>query len=117
MTKLLALLAMFWLLPLSAQPPNYTLISDPVDVTSEWAELEIDGINQPCDSTTTCLAGGMINYDVTTFAQNPPRKFDVRARSCRVNPASVTECSGWTPVVPFDFTVPAVPSGLRVVAG
>jgi len=101
----------------AAQTGTFTLISDPLDVSATWAEVEIDGATQNCSPASPCMAGGAISIDVTPFVTTPPRKFDARARACRVDTSGGTQCSGWTAQSFFDFTVPAIPTGLRVVAG
>lgn len=109
-------------LPFSAhaQEPKI-LISDPYPATSlvqpEWAEIEIDGVTQPCDATTTCMLNNAINFDVSDFVYNPPFKFEARARYCR-QATDGPHCSAWEGPVFFDFAAPDVtPSGLRVVSG
>lgn len=108
-----------------AQSNTYHLVSDPVDVTADWAEviLSIPELGQSelvCSQTLPCLAaqgdGSSIIYlDVTSFVENSPRTFEVAARVCRTDPTGQVVCSEAVTAGPFDFNAPASPGGLRIV--
>ena len=104
----------------TAQTGTFTLISDPVDTRTDFVGIEVDGIEvSDCGSVAnTCLGtdtagAAIVSYDITNFVTGIKPSFAIRARTC----IDGGICSAWTASVPFDFTAPGLPTGLRIVSG
>ena len=105
---------------IQAQSPTFKLVSDPLDVRTDFVGIEVDGVEvNDCGSLANSCMGvdatgfKIVTYDVTNLIVSAAPKFTVRARTCIEGGI----CSEWTASVPFDFTAPAVPRNLRIVSG
>lgn len=118
--RTLIFLALISMVLVARAQTTFTLISDPLDSRTDFVGIEVDGVEVvDCGSVAApCVgldAGGakIVSYDVTNLVNSTTPTFAIRARTC----IDGGICSAWTVGVPFDFTAPGLPTGLRIVSG
>ena len=117
MRKLIAFL-LLTMISFGAVAQTFTLVSDPIDPRTEFIQIELNAVEVlDCgDLSTPCIgldSGGLpiVTWNATLLVRSASGV--VRARACLAGGV----CSAWTAEVPFDFTAPGVPGGLRFVVG